>query len=92
MKDGAGDKHTRVSASGVKADDGESVVSIAINVATKRSSKSVDKEKIMTELYEAMQRAVASIQPVLVLDDVPSKNTPSHSAGVVTKPVTSDEH
>jgi DNA-binding NarL/FixJ family response regulator len=29
----------------------------------------VDKEKIMTELYGAMQRAVASIQPVLILED-----------------------
>ena len=35
----------------------------------------VDKEKIMTELYGAMQRAVASIQPVLILEDVPADTT-----------------
>ena len=29
----------------------------------------VDKENIMTQLYGAMQRAVASIQPVLILQD-----------------------
>ena len=39
----------------------------------------VDKEKIMTELYGAMQRAVASIQPVLILQDTPATNTPSTS-------------
>ena len=40
----------------------------------------VDKEKIMIELYGAMQRAVASIQPVLILEDVPSADTSSTPA------------
>jgi DNA-binding NarL/FixJ family response regulator len=40
----------------------------------------VDKEKIMTELYGAMQRAVASIQPVVILEDAPSADTPSAAA------------
>ena len=33
----------------------------------------VDKENIMTQLYGAMQRAVASIQPVLILQDTHPK-------------------
>jgi DNA-binding NarL/FixJ family response regulator len=37
----------------------------------------VDKEKIMHELYGAMQRAVASIQPVLILEDVPATDNSS---------------
>ena len=37
----------------------------------------VDKEKIVHELYGAMQRAVASIQPVLILEDVPATDNSS---------------
>jgi DNA-binding NarL/FixJ family response regulator len=44
----------------------------------------VDKDKIMTELYGAMQRAVASIQPVLILQDTQVRETPCDSSEQVS--------
>ena len=36
----------------------------------------LDKEKTAHELYSAIQRAIAAIQPILILKDVPAENPP----------------
>ena len=51
----------------------------------------VDKANIMTELYGAMQRAVASIQPVLILQDTHARETPCDSEHVSDSDLAKDE-
>jgi DNA-binding NarL/FixJ family response regulator len=55
----------------------------------------VDKEKIMSELYGAMQRAVASIQPVLILEDAQNPSVMPHSPATsiekLDSPLANDE-
>jgi hypothetical protein len=35
------------------------------------------KEKAVDELYSAIQRAIAAVQPILILDEKPATNTPT---------------
>jgi hypothetical protein len=35
------------------------------------------KEKAVDELYSAIQRAIAAVQPILILDEKPPTNTPT---------------
>ena len=53
----------------------------------------VDKENIMTEteLYGAMQRAVASIQPILILEDDPATDGTSSTVADSKNVSDSDE-